>query len=216
MQCAGTMAKVKPEYRKMNTENSRLGIILLNDNMAIANPNDIAEYIGNGDTKPVFSEFFTAQLTECAEQDGNFAEVAVASVHDTSGFIILQEQLSRENQVRLRVPAHKAFPDDSAHYLLILDNIEVSREKNPGKTVVVGGMYGIPTKRTIGELDILKIKGTFALWDNVAGKTAAFGLINVKSDVLPAMTQNSWIDIIQRISTEIFINQPYGMQSSAP
>ena len=79
MQCAGTMAKVKPEYRKMNTENSRLGIILLTDNMAIANPEDIAHYLGNGDTKPVFSEFFTAQLTECAEQDGNFAEVAVAA-----------------------------------------------------------------------------------------------------------------------------------------
>ena len=215
-QCIGTMVKVAPEYKKMNVENSRLGIILLSDTMAIANPDDIAEHLGSGETKQVFSDFFISQISESAEQDGTFDEVTIVSEVDASGFTRIEKQLSRDKQVHVRVPGQKAFRGDSLPYLLILDHIDVSRDKNPGKTVVVGGMYGIPMKTKTGEFDNLKIKGTFVLWDNFAGKIAAFGQINEKSSVLPAMTQNSWIDIVQSISTGIFINQPYGIQTAAP
>ena len=215
-QCVGTMVKIMPEYKSMNVEKSRLGIILLTDNMAISNPEDIADYLGSGETKQVFYDFFISPISEFAEQDGNFDEVIIVSGGDTSGFATITEQLFYDTQVCLRVPEQKAFGGDSLQYLLILDHIDVSREKNPGKMVVVGGMYGIPTKRIIGEFDNLKIKGTFVLWDNVAGKIAAFGQISEKSDVLTAMTKNSWTDIVQRISTDIFINQPYGIQTAAP
>jgi hypothetical protein len=71
-------------------------------------------------------------------------------------------------------------------------------------------------EKKLGEIDNLKIKGTFALWDNSAGKIAAFGRINKTFDALPAMTKNSWTEIVRRISKDIFINQPYGIQSVSP
>jgi len=99
---------------------------------------------------------------------------------------------------------------DSLPYLLILDSINVSREIKTGKTVVVMGLNGMPMPRTIGASDKLIIKGTFVLWDNLGGKMAAFGQINEKSDVVFAMTKNTWINFVKTISSNIFLDKPYG------
>jgi hypothetical protein len=215
-QCAGTVMKIMPGYRTMNVEKSKLGIILLSDNMTIANPNDITEYLDSGETKQVFYDFFISEILDGAEQDGNFEEVAIAGKNDTSGFTSIQERLSRDEQVDLRVPKQKSFLGDSLQYLLILDNIDVSRKKNPGKKVMMVDLYGMPMEKKTGEIDNLKIKGTFALWDNAQGKIAAFGRINEEFDALPVMTKNSWAGIVRKISKNIFINQPYGIQTAAP
>jgi hypothetical protein len=215
-QCAGTMIKISSEYRKMNVEKSKLGIFLLSDNMTIANPKDITIYLDSGETKQVFHDFFISEILDGAEQDGNFEEVVIAGKNDTSGFTGIREKLSRDEQVDLRVPKQKAFLGDSLPYLLILDNIDVSRKMNPGKKVMMVDLYGMPMEKKTGEIDNLKIKGTFALWDNSAGKIAAFGRIDQKFDVLPAMTKNSWVETVRRISKDIFINQPYGIQSVSP
>jgi hypothetical protein len=215
-QCAGTAVKIMPGYKKMNVEKLKLGIILLRENLAIANPDNIADDFGAGETKQVFCDFFTSELREFAEQDGKFAEVNVISGCDTSGFTTIPENLSSGNPVSMRVPARRAFISDSLAYLLILDYFDVSREKKLGKTVVVMGMYGTPAPRRTGDSDKLILRGTFVLWDNLAGKMAAFGQINEKSDVLFGMTKNTWITIVKNISSNIFTNQPYGISTAAP
>jgi hypothetical protein len=209
-QCAGTSVKIMPEYKGMNVEKSKLGIILLRENIVIADSTDVAEHLGSGETNQVFHDFFTSQLNEFAQDDGKFADVAIVSGCDASGFTRTTENLPSDTSLSLRIPGSKAFVSDSLPYLLILDYITVSREKKQGTTVVVMGMNGIPIRKKTGAYDRLVLKGTFLLWDNLAGKLAAFGKLKQTSEVLTVMTKTTWIDLVKNISLAIFANVPYG------
>jgi hypothetical protein len=105
---------------------------------------------------------------------------------------------------------------DSLPFLLIFDGVDVSREKKVGTEVVVLGTSGIPIRKRTGDLDRLILKGSFMLWDNPAGKAAAFGQFNEKIDVLSSQTKTALINGIKNISSEIFINRPFGKQSAPP
>ncbi len=218
-QCAGTV-KIMPEYKKMNIEKSKLGIILIRENLTISNSNDIAKYLGNGETKQIFYDFFTSEFKEFAEQDGGFAEVNVVSGCETSGFTeiskyISSKYLSPDNYVYIRDPARKVCLVDGFQYLLILDDIDVAREKKSGGTVLLVKMYGKPMVMRPGDSDKLIINGKFVLWDNTAGKIAAFGKIDGKTDVISPMTKNTWINFVENISSEVFSNLTDGMPVDA-
>jgi hypothetical protein len=209
--CAGTVVKIMPGYKRMDVEKSKLGIIFLRENLTIADPKDIADYLGSGETKQVFYDFFTSQLKDFAAQDGKFAKVDVIGGCDTSGFSTISKRLSSDlPPLLLKIPQQKAFMGDSVPYLLVIDGIDVSREKKPSSTIAVMGMYGIPARRTVPGSDKLIMKGTFVLWDNSAGKTAAFGQISEKYEVVSTMTKDTWVAIVKSISSNIFIDKPYG------
>jgi hypothetical protein len=214
--CAGTAVKVMPGYTSMNVGKSKLGIVILRDNLAIADSLETEENPGGGDTKQRFGEFLTSQLREFAEHDGKFAEVIAVSGCETSGLTRISDSLSSDRPVSMRVPAQKAFISDGLPYLLILDSVNVSREKKVGKTVVVIGPNGMMAPKRTGDSDRLTMKGTFVLWDNLAGKTAAFGRINEKTDVLFNRTKNALLAIVKHVSSDIFSDQPYGVQTAPP
>jgi hypothetical protein len=216
-QCAATGLKVMPEYKKMNVEKSRLGIILLKESMMIHNPNDIAEYLGSGETKEVFHGFFTSHLKEFAKKDGKFGEVKVVNNCDTTGFTKSAQFLSANDTVYVRVPSKNACVGDSAAFLLILDTITISRDQKTGTTVVTTGPNGMMRTNKVGAHDNLILKGTFALWDNLAGKIVSFGKISEKTDVLSlAMTKQTWIAMVKSVSSKIFVGTPYGIATEYP
>jgi hypothetical protein len=211
-QCAGTV-KVMPEYKTMNVEKSRLGIIHLKESMAINNLNTIADDLGSGETKEVLHDFITSQLMESALQDGKFGDVEVINGCDTSGFSKSTQFLSSDDPVQVRIPLKTACIADSVPFLLIIDNLDISREQNPGTSVVTRGLYGTMGIRKVGAYDNLIIKGTFALWDNLAGKIVSFGKISEKEDISMGLTKQTWITMVERISSKIFVDTPYGISS---
>jgi hypothetical protein len=211
-QCAGTV-RVMPEYKTMNVEKARLGIILLKESIAIDSRNHIVDDLGTGEAKDVFYGFFTSQLMESAGQDGTFRDVGVINGCDTSGFSKSTQYLSPDDQVQVRVPSQKAYRGDSVPFLLIIDNLDISREQNPGTSVVTRGLYGTMGIRKVGAYDNLILKGTFALWDNFAGKIVSFGKITEKEDISMGLTKQTWITMVERISSQIFVDKPYGISS---
>jgi hypothetical protein len=212
-QCAGTALKVMPEYKNMNVEKSRLGIILLKEGMVINNQDDIADDLGGGETKEVFHGFFTSQFKEFAKKDGKFDEVEVVNGCDTSGFTKSTQFLSSDDSLNVRVPSKKACVGDSVPFLLILDYFDISRDQKSGSTVVTMGPYGTMRTTKVGASDNLVLTGTFVLWDNLAGKIVSFGKINEKTGVLMAMTKQTWITAVESISSKIFVDTPYGILS---
>ncbi len=212
-QCAGTGLKVMPEYKNMNVEKSRLGIILLKESMVIKNQNDIAENLGSGETREVFHGFFTSQFKEFAKKDGKFGEVEVVNGCDTSGFTKSDKFLSSDDSVHVRVPSKKACTEDSVPFLLILDYFDISRVQKAGTAMVSTGLYGTMRVNKIGASDNLILTGTFVLWDNIAGKIVSFGKINEKTAVVMAMTKQTWITAVKSISSKIFVDTPYGISS---
>jgi hypothetical protein len=208
--CAGTGVKIMPEYKNINVEKSKLGIILLKENLLLRNPNDIAYYLGGGKTKEVFHDFFTSQLRAFAKKDGKFADVGVVNDCDTSGFTKRTQFLSSDDSVQVRVPSIKAFMGDSLPFLLILDYFKVSRDQKSGTTMVSMGPNGTMRTIRVGAYDNLVLTGTFVLWDNLAGKIVSFGKINEKTSVILSMTKQTWITTVKSISEKIFINTPYG------
>jgi hypothetical protein len=216
LQCAGTAVKVMPEYNHMQVGKSRLAIVFPKEWLTLHNPDDIVGDLGEGESKQVFCDFFTARLREFALKDGTFAGIDVVSGFDTSGFTTITHSLSADKTASVKVPGRTPFMSDSLAYLLILDGIDVSREKKAGTTVVVLGTSGIPIRKTTGDCDRITLKGSFVLWDNLAGKAAALGQINEKSDVVFSNTKNALMSGIKDISSEIFINRPFGKQSSPP
>jgi hypothetical protein len=211
-QCAGTI-KVMPEYKNMNVEQSKLGIILLRESMVIQNRDDIAKNFGNGETKDVFHDFFTSQFRKFAKKDSKFGEVAVVNGCDLSGFTKSTQFLSADDSVQVSVPPQNACMGDSARFLLILDRFDISRDKKPGTRTVTRGIYGTMGITTVGASDKLVVKGTFVLWDNLAGKIVSFGKINEKTDVIVALTKQTWITAVESISSKIFVDTPYGIES---
>jgi hypothetical protein len=213
VQCAATALKVMPEYKNMNVEKSRLGIILFRENMTINNRNDIAKNLGGGETKEIFHGFFTSHFREFAKEDSRFGKVTVINGCDTAGFTKSTQFLSSDDSVQVRVPSKKACMDDSVPFLLILDSFDISRERKSGTTVVTTGLYGTMAPRKVGASDNLILKGTFVLWDNLAGKIVSFGKINENKDVLTGLTKQTWITAVESISSKIFNDTPYGTSS---
>jgi hypothetical protein len=82
-----------------------------------------------------------------------------------------------------------------------------------GTTVVTVGLYGTMGTRKVGALDNLVMKGTFVLWDNIAGKIVAFGKINEKMDVSMGLTKQTWMTALENISSKLFTDTPYGIPS---
>ena len=212
-QCAGTSLKVMPDYKKMNVEKSRLGIVLLKESMVIRNQDDIAEDLGGGETKEVFHGFFTSQFKEFAKKDGKFGNVAVVNGCDTSGFTKSTQFLSSDDPMQVRVPSKNACMSDSVPFFLILDNFDISRDKKAGTTVVTAGPNGTMRTNKVGAYDNLVLRGTFVLWDNLAGRIVSFGKIFEKTGVVPALTKKTWITAVESISSKIFVDTPYGILS---
>jgi hypothetical protein len=214
-QCAGTKIKVMPGYQNINVEKSKLGIILLTENLAIDNPDDVSDDLGGGETKQVFHDFFTSQLRGFAKKDGKFAKIGVVSGCDTSHFTRVQENLSSDNLVSMRVPKEKNYMGDDWPYLLIFDNFTVSREQKT-TSYMTGAGTGMGSGWSSSKSDKLSLTGEFVLWDNLAGKMVALGELNEKAGVFMAMTKNTWINIVQSISSKVFLGKPYGKAASQP
>ena len=210
MQCAGTAMKVMPEYATMKVQDSRLGIILINQDLSIANTDDVVDDLGGGAAKTVFSGFFGTQMTSFAKKDSKFGTVSFIDNGDTSGLISSTQNLSADDPIYLRIPPTKIFRGDSVPYLLIFDNFDISREQKPGTT----GFGANGAMATTAGSDKLILTGTFVLWDNLAGKIVSFGKINEKQGVFMAMTKNTWIGILRKLSSKVFIGKPYGKAAS--
>ncbi len=211
--CAGTGRKIMPEYEHVNVEKSRLGIVLFKENMAMHNIDDIADVLGGGEPREVLHGFLASRFRELAIKDGKFGAVEIINGCDTSGFTKSTQFLASDDPVQLRVPSKNACTGDSAAFLLFLDRFEVSRDRKTGTTMVSTGPYGTMRTTRVGASDKLILKGTFALWDNLAGKIVAFGKISQKTDVVTAITKQTWIAAVESIASKIFVDTPYGIQS---
>jgi hypothetical protein len=206
--CAGTIIKVMPEYGKMSVEKSKLGIILIKENMTISNPNDVVKGLGGGDPTKVFSDFFSSNFLKYAKADGKFAEVSLINSHSISNLTEANEALSKDEEITIRHPKSKTYNSDKVQFILVLDNINISRTTASGSPI----MRGANAMKFVvgGGSDDLYLTGTFALWDNVSEKIVSFGKINEKGGFFNAMSKNTWIDMAKNISNKIFIGKPYG------
>lgn len=215
MNCVSSVIKVMPEYAAMNVEKSRLGIIVRQENISIMNPNDVVDDLGGGNPSAVFRDFFSAQLLADARTDGKFGNVSLVNDYQAESFRNVNESLTADETVSLGVPVKSAFNSDTLPFVLILDNIAISREKTAAAPMMMGPSGAM--KGGGGGSDNLILTGTFVLWDNAAGKIVSFGKLNEKAGVFVAMTKNTWIGMAKNISGKIFIGKPYGksMSSSA-
>jgi hypothetical protein len=212
--CAGPAFKMMPEYNTMTVEKSRLGIILLRDNLTVRIGDGAGGDSGGGKVKQGFCDFFTSQLRGFALKDGKFAGVEAPGGFDTSLLVKSTEFVSPDKPVSVRVPGRRAFVGDSVQFLLILDSISVSKEYQPGLTMTTPGANGMTTPA--GGSESLVLRGAFALWDNLEGKPAAFGRIEETSGVFTAMTKNTWAALVKNVSSGIFLGKPYGQRTAAP
>jgi hypothetical protein len=206
MQCAGTVLKVMPEYKTMSVDKSKLGIALIRDNIAIDNGDDVNDDLGAGDYITVFADFFSAELMQQARKDGAFGEISVLDECKQSKFGEVQQSLTPQETVILLKPSHEFFQPENFPFVLVIDNVKVSRKQTSGMTMM--GANG--TSSTTGGSDKLVVTGTFSLWDNTAGKVVAFGKLNEKAGVFIAMTKNTWLSMVKSVSKDIFIGKPYG------
>jgi hypothetical protein len=211
--CAGPAYKVMPSYQTMSVEKSSLGIILLRNNLTIRDTADVRNYVGKGETKLVFCDFFASLLREFALKDGKFAGVEIAGGFDTSGFVNATELLAPDKPLHVKVPGIKTTLPDGPAFLLILDSVTVGREYQPGYTMTTPGVNGMTTPATGSEN--LVFRGTFALWDAVERKTAAIGRIEGASGVFSSMSKDTWIEVVKAVSSAIFLNKPYGKRAAA-
>jgi hypothetical protein len=204
--CASTVIKIMPEYSSMNVSKAKLGIIFIKEKTRITNPKDVTDDLGGGDPITTFSSFFSDQLLINAKNDSKFGNVCLVNNYLYSNFRDVNESFSGDEMIYLRGPVKNAFNSDSLPFLLILENISISRNQTSGGTMMGanGAMMGT------GGSDDLILTGTFALWDNVSGKIVSMGKINEKSGVFIAMTKNTWANIVKSISYNIFIDKPYG------
>lgn len=219
--CAGSVIKVMPEYSTMSVDKSKLGIVLMRENISINNPNDVGDDLGSGDPSKVFGDFFTGQFLPTAKTNSKFGEVFLIEDAQSAGFRTINQEVAQDETVNLRVPANNVISGESAPFVLVIDNISISRVKKAGTPMMAGGggmgVGGGMMMGGSGGSDNLVLAGTFVLWDNTAGKIVSYGKIDEKAGVFLAMTKNTWIAMVNNISSKIFIGKPYGkaMQSSS-
>jgi hypothetical protein len=188
--CVGTMTQLKPEYRSMTVDSAKLGILVVRESVRIANPEEVTESLGKGDPARVLCDFLSDQLRTDAKTDGRFIDVTLITDCKAADLTEVDESFSIDDPITLRVPARGRLNADSLPYILVIDNIKVSR---------TAGAPGNPV-----------LTGTCVLWDTRAGKTVSFGRINEKGGVGEHVTVDLWKGMVKNISGRIFGGMPFG------
>lgn len=203
--CASTSNRVMPGYNRMNSANSPLGVILIKKNIQVLNADDVARDLGKGGPEGAFYGFFCAEFPAAMKECSRFPAVYFAPYADE--LLHSQETDAAPGNIRAAVPERRGFISDSLPYLLIIDFLNISHERNRN-TPVGGGSDGNFAGFFSGA-ESLTGSANFVMWDNKHGTVAAYGSISEHVRIIDTMTKAVWVELLKKMACAAADGMPY-------
>jgi len=200
LSCARSKIWVSSDYKGKQFPTAELAAIVINDNIAISNSDDIERHLGEGSADS-FIRYLAEVLPERVKNHGKFNRIilkdSTIEVKDKTKSI----ELGVGNTKKVSIPKEgvkimigSLQPD----VIFFVDGL------TSGRRVSQGGMGGPD-----GTSTSLQITAYFALWDNLNGRLITYGKAIGNNGIMFEISDETWNKTINELAKAMVANSPY-------
>lgn len=217
--CTQVSRVVMKEYAGKRIDGARLTVVPFRT-ITIRNKDDVTDDLGIGDPDSVFKAVFEPAFAESMKRRSLFGQVSFDEIADPLDLHHRSLKTNiRDEEIALTFPQNETvleFEGEKPDYVLFLESLEVNRksEFKMGQVPMAGGGFMPTTQSRV----YLSLTASYVIWDNKKGRIISYGRPEVKSDILFAMTDNTWTKGIELLAVamveETPFEKPYYSQSA--
>jgi hypothetical protein len=183
-----------------------LAVVLVPEQPAIGNVDDVADDLGAGVPEESYLRFFKETFPEALREHSALGEVVFPPTPEMGQWQDRTLPLGKKVEARLRVPADRTtiITTPPAQFVLVIQNLQVSRQK--GDWVHGGGFApdGHHVSTNSRSEDKLVHLARFFLWDNRSGALVSYGWLNEEDKVqFPGMNRTTWTKVLRGMARSI-------------
>ncbi len=197
-----------PEYDNMKIKNKTLFIV--QPEIAIENPKDVTDDLGEGNPKKVYKDFFNTNFKLQMKELSTFNKVEFSQANNHEKLYERKLSLSENNNIYINLPHNGEIVEfDSIHadFVLLFEDYQTYRKgaHDSNQTAITG----ITWKTNVGAQPALKTSFKYVIWDNNNGRIVAYGNIDSSSKFAFKMSTKTWYNSIRNILVDILIDTPF-------